>query len=363
MLRRLTEGADAAAAVRSGTLSRRALGAGAVAAGVALATGCASGDSQRRPAGERRDRVTFLTTFGSQGRDAYSYVAAEKGFFAEAGIDVDIQPGKAGAFNHQQLVAGKADFATVDAAGAMVRYATGADISFAVLAAVHQLTLVGIVTLEGGRISTPTDLAGKTLGTIKGAVPETLFPAYAKLAGFDARSVRWRYAADPAALNTLLAAGSIDGAGLFVVGTPGVEAAAAAAKKPAKALVLPYSQYLTDLYGAVLIAQRSTIDANPDLVRRFTTGLLRGLEYAVTNPQEAGEIMAKRAGQKAPVAAREMELSKPYVIAAGASKVGVLDEARVARMVASLEGNGLIPQGSNPTLPGKLVRFDLAPKA
>jgi ABC-type nitrate/sulfonate/bicarbonate transport system substrate-binding protein len=29
------------------------------------------------------------------------------------------------------------------------------------------------------------------------------------------------------------------------------------------------------------------------LVRRFSTGLLKGLEYAVNNPQEAGQIMAK----------------------------------------------------------------------
>jgi hypothetical protein len=41
-----------------------------------------------------------------------------------------------------------------------------------------------------------------------------------------------------------------------------------------------------------------------------------------------------------------MELSKPYVLGGGASRVGVLDEVRVARIVASLEGLSLIPQGS-----------------
>jgi hypothetical protein len=53
---------------------------------------------------------------------------------------------------------------------------------------------------------------------------------------------------------------------------------------------------------------------------------------------------------------------KAYVFAGGVTTAGVLDDMQVAGMVASLTSHGLIPQGMNPKLPAKIVRFDLTPK-
>jgi NitT/TauT family transport system substrate-binding protein len=304
-------------------------------------------------------RMTFLTTFGSQGRDAYAYVAVAKGFFTEAGIEVDVQPGKAGDYNHQILASGQAQFATVDASGALIRYARGADRSFQILAAIHQRTLISIIAMASSGIRWPKDLEGKTLGTAPGAVPQTVFPAYAKLAGIDASTVTWQNAA-PEQLNGLVASGRIHGAGLFLVGQPGVEAAA----NGAKAVVLPYSDYITDLYGAVLVTSKNLIAGNPDLVRRFTTALLNGLEYAVSHPEEAGEILHEVVPAQNPkVAAAELTLMKPYVIAGPDRPIGLIEPVRVTQSVAILGSVGLLPTGSNPDLPGEIVNFDIAPKA
>ncbi|MDQ7907582.1 ABC transporter substrate-binding protein [Phytohabitans sp. ZYX-F-186] len=346
-----------------GGVSRRVLGAGVLAAGVAVAAGACSDDGAGA-AGQEVEQVTFLTTVGKQGRDAAAFVAEAKGFFAAHGLKVDIQPGRAGDYNHQQLAAGSAQYATVDGAGAVVRYATGKDTSFQVLAAVHQQTVVGIVGLAGGRISSdPRSLVGRTLGTIKNAVPEVLWPAYAKAAGIDAKSVTWRYAATADQLNQLVAAGTIDGSAQFVIGAPGIEAAAGKAGRKPEAVVIPYSTHLGSLYGGVLIAQKSTIDAHPAQAKRFAAALSMGLDYAVKNPQEAGQIMADQAGQDPVVAAAELERMRAYVFAAGVTTAGALDETRVAGMVGSLTAHGLIPQGMNPDLPKTIARFDLAPAA
>ena len=344
-----------------GTLTRRSFGVGAAAAVTAavtaVVTGCAADGS--KPAAGGVDKVTFLTTFGSQGRDSYAYVAVEKGFFTEVGIEVDVQPGKAGDYNHQILASGKAQFACVDASGALIRYANGADTSFQILGAVHQTTLISIIALASSGIRTPKDLEGKTLGTAPGAVPQTVFPAYAKLAGIDGSKVTWQNAA-PEQLNGLVAAGRIHGAGLFLVGQPGVEAAA----NGAKAVVLPYSDYITDLYGAVVIAPKSITADNPDLARRFTTALFKGLDYAVNHPGEAGEILHKKIPAQNPkVAAAELALMKPYVTTGPDVPIGSVDPARVAQSVAILGAVGLLPIGANPDLPRQLVNFDIAPKA
>jgi NitT/TauT family transport system substrate-binding protein len=337
-------------------LTRRTFGMGAAAAVTAAVTGCAADSSN--PAAGSVDKVTFLTTFGSQGRDAYAYVADAKGFFAEVGIEVDIQPGKAGDYNHLALRSGQAQFACVDASGALIRYATGADKEFLILAAIHQKTLISIIALERSGIRTPKDLEGKTLGTATGAVPQTVFPAYAKLAGIDASKVTWQNAA-PEALNSLVATGQIHGAGLFLVGQPGVEAAAGGAK----AVVLPYSDYMRDPYGAVAIASKKIVLDNPDLARRFTVALLKGVDYSVKRPDEAGEILRKRfPAQNPKVAAAELTLMMPYVIAGPDVPIGLLDRDRVAQSVASLGAVGLLPTGSNPDLPGEIVNWDIARK-
>ena len=338
-------------------LTRRTFGMGAAAAVTAVVTGCA--DDGSKPATRAVDKVTFLTTFGSQGRDAYAYVADAKGFFAEVGIEVDIQPGKAGDFNHLALGSGQAQFACVDASGALIRYANGADTRFQIIAAIHQQTLISIITLERSGIRTPKDLEGKTLGTAPGAVPQTVFPAYAKLAGIDASKVTWQAAA-PEQLNGLVAAGKIHGAGLFLVGQPGVEAAA----NGAKAVVLPYSDWMTDLYGAVLVTPKKIAADNPDLARRFSTALLKGLDYAVNHPDEAGEILHNKIPAQNPkVAAAELRLMKPYVTTGPDVPVGSLDPDRMTQSVAILGAVGLIPIGSTPDLPRQIVNFDIAPKA
>jgi hypothetical protein len=62
-----------------------------VIAGIAaLTAGCSgSKDDDTGPA----VKATLLTPYGVRGRDAYAYVAQEKGYFRAAGFDVTIEPG------------------------------------------------------------------------------------------------------------------------------------------------------------------------------------------------------------------------------------------------------------------------------
>ena len=65
-------------------------------------------------------KVTYLTSFSTFGRDAYAYVAQEKGFFTGAGLEVTINPGS-GTVDVLKLVAGgRAHFGVADATGTMI---------------------------------------------------------------------------------------------------------------------------------------------------------------------------------------------------------------------------------------------------
>jgi NitT/TauT family transport system substrate-binding protein len=331
----------------------RALAAIALAAATLVASGCSGGGGN--PASI--EKVNYSTGFNTFGREAYVYVAKEKGFFKDAGLDVAVTAGNGTGENLKLLMGGKVDFTPVDFTGAMIQLGTGKAQGVTAVAAIQQRTLACIMTLDGRGISTPKDLEGKSVGDPAGSTIGLMFPTYAKLAGIDATKVKFVNVAS-AQLPQVLAAGTVDTIGQFVVGTPTI-AKAAGGKKP---VVLPYSDYITDVYGNVLVTATTIAKQKPDLVRRFTGALLKGLQYAVDNPEEAGQILHKYVPtQDATVAAGELTLMKQYVSSSGSGvRIGALDKQRVARSIALMQGANAIPSGMTPD---RLVTFDLTPKA
>jgi NitT/TauT family transport system substrate-binding protein len=154
-----------------------------------------------------------------------------------------------------------------------------------------------------------------------------------------------------------LAGGSVDGIGQFVVGKPTIEAVT---KK--KAVLLPYSDVIPDLYGNVLITSKKIAERDPEMVKRFTHALLKGLEYSLANSKEAAEILERNVDATNPTAAAaELELMAEYVTpGTSGAAIGTLDSARVTRSIAILERAGALRQGMTPE---QIIDFDLVPKA
>jgi NitT/TauT family transport system substrate-binding protein len=312
-----------------------------------LLSGCGESTGPENTA----DRVTYVTAFGAVGRDAFAWVALDKGYFREAGLDVTIQLGAATGENLKMLAAGRAQFANIDLAGSWILAGKGQYRDVRAIAAVHQRTLVSIVALEGAGVTRPADLHGRKLGAATGSVNQLLFPAYAKLAGVDPARITW-VNAQPAQLPTLLASGQVDALSTFLIGAAGIEKAAGGRRT----VVLPYSAHLPELYGNGLIAPTSITTGQPQLAQRFRDAALKGLRYTLEHPDEAAQIM-KKAQPAADVTAAVGEITRmaPYVDPSGA-----VDRQRVAAALRTLEDNGLVPPGLTPEA---VVDFALAPKA
>ena len=331
----------------------------AVAAAATLLTtaACGNEDSPSEPGNPTVDKVNYLTGFGTFGREAYVYVALEKGYFKEANIEVTINPGGSTGDNLKVLRSGQADFCPIDFTGMLVDLSKQDALDeLTAVAAIHQQTLNAIITLEDKGIRSPKDLEGKTIGSPAGGIVHQMFPTYASLAGIDADKVKFVQVPPPQQPQAL-ASGAVDAIGQFAVGKPSAEAAAGGKK----AVVLPYSDYLTDLYGNTLVTTTKLAKENPDLVKRFRDALLKGLVYAIDNPEEAAQILVKyQEGQNEKAAAAELELMKAYVRSNESATVGVMDSERVARAIAILQGAGAIKPGHTPE---QFVTFDLVPKA
>jgi NitT/TauT family transport system substrate-binding protein len=310
--------------------------------GATVATGACSSPRPNHSGPKVLDKVTYLTGLGAFGREAFAWVADAKGFFRDAGVAVTIVPGAAGDENLKKIAGNAAQFGVIDESGAVIRAGRGNFDPFRLVAALNSQTLIAIMSLVGRGITIPADLKGKTIAQAEGAVIKTLFPGYAKLAGLDPKTVRWVEVA-ATGLPALLASGQVDAIGQFVVGRPAV---AAAAKRPVDDVItLPYSTYMTDPYGNALVTSQQLIDSNPDLVRRFAGALIKGLVYAVANPEESGRILTKAVPASNPdTAAAELRLLANYGgRSPSGAPVGVFEPAKVSRGIALMQSLGQFP--------------------
>jgi NitT/TauT family transport system substrate-binding protein len=334
----------------------RALAAVLLATVLAAASGCSSSsDSSGASSSGKIDKVSYVTGFGAVGRDSFVWVAKEKGYFKEAGIEVDIQKGAGNVPNLTLLKSNQAQFAALDFTGAVILAGQGKFADWRAVAAVHQQTLVSIMTTADTGITTPKDLAGKTVATATGSVSELLFPAYAKLAGIDPKSVTIK-GVQATALNGLMAQRKVDALSTFLLSKKALETVS---KK--QVVVLPYSTYLSGFYGNAIITKPELISSDPDLVKRFVGAAMKGLQYTVDHPAEAAAILNKAEPTAAvPAAVGEIEAMKPYVPPPAGGPIGQMSQERVAKTIASLQGAGLMPAGLTPD---KVVDFSFVPSS
>ncbi len=323
--------------------------------GLALVSACNDGnEGQSQDSGLQK--VSYLTSFNAFGREAYAYVALEKGYFKDAGFDVTINKGS-GTVDVMKLVAGgQADYGIGDFTGTVITLGKQ-KLPITTVGMIHQRSMAAIVSLEGGTIKKPQDLVGKRIGDQPGSTNQVMFPVYANAIGIDPESVTF-VPSPPPALPQLLASNKVDGIGQFVVGVPLVEKAA---KK--KVLTLPYRDKLPDLYGNAIITRSDLAKDHPDDVKKFTTALFKGLQDTYDDPAAAAAVLKKYVPETdLAVATAELNLMKEYIkppLFKG--ELGAVDPKRVQTIIKLLDdAKAIQPAGSITT--ADVVTVDLAPK-
>jgi NitT/TauT family transport system substrate-binding protein len=321
--------------------------------GLSVLTACGTDDVPPTSDNGAADQVTYLTSFGQLGRDAYVYVAQDLGFFDEVGIEVTIEPGAGMASNTSALLGGQAQFVVSDLGAVTVALSGGELDGLVAIAAIHQLPPVAIMSANAD-ISGPADLENRKVGIAPGTVTELLFPTWLELAGANPEAVDVEPVSPPD-LIAALASGQVDAIEQFAMGEPLVASAL-----EGEVQVLPYSDYLADLYGVVLMTTSQTAESDADLCVRFRDALLRGLAYSLENPAEAGQILASHVPEANPdVAARELEIMRAFALPSR-GPLGTIDEDRVARSIELLQSAGAIGADAN-VRPADLVDFTLVP--
>ncbi|BEV46244.1 ABC transporter substrate-binding protein [Afipia carboxidovorans] len=276
------------------------------------------------------DKVSFVTDFGYLGRHAYYFVALEKGYYKEAGLDVNIVRGQGSADAVKQVASGSAELGFADAAAVILGRGND-NIPVKMVSMIYSKAPHAIFALKDSGIKTPKDLEGRRIADAPNSAIPRLFEAYAKAAGIDSSKVKWSVVSSDA-IAASLALGRSDAVGYYSISE-------ALLKKSAgnKELVqLKYADAGLDFYSNGIIASEKILQSNPDLVRRFVEATWRGLKDAAANPEEAAKILNKYHSQiDVDVGAAEVRAVASLV---DMNAAGAIDEARMQKTVDIVSG-------------------------
>ncbi|MEZ5739532.1 MAG: ABC transporter substrate-binding protein [Burkholderiaceae bacterium] len=154
-----------------------------------------------------QSKIDFVLNWVPGGDHAPYYYALEQGWYKDAGIELNIEPGKGSAVATQKVGAGANPIGLADLGGALVGKGKGAD-----LVAVYNVyanSPQGLYWRKTSGIKDIKDFAGKKIGNPPGDGARTMWPALAKANDVDPKSVKWVNIAANAKLSALKS-GAID---------------------------------------------------------------------------------------------------------------------------------------------------------
>jgi NitT/TauT family transport system substrate-binding protein len=269
------------------------------------------------------EKVTVGLDFTLSGYHAPWFVAQDKGYFTEQGLEVQLGRGYGSGDTVKKLATGAIDIGLNHPAPLIIANAESGNLR-TVMGYFNQEMCAMYSAAQEGNVRTPKDLEGQTFGGPPGDICTMMLPALAEKTGVDITKVKVQQMDGPQRL-AMLTAGKITVVGTFfdkdILIKRGLDQAG-------KTMVsFHYAQYLS-LYSLGVTATQTTIDKRPEMVQKVVTALLKGFTFTVGNPAEAAKIVSKL----------HPELDKDYVRASVDTLLeGMWDETSKAKGIGIID--------------------------
>lgn len=231
---------------------------------------------------QKVEKVTFRLNWVIAGNHAPLYLAKEKGYWSDCGLDVTMAAGKGSGDTAQLVATGSQDFGLTDAVSIVAGRSQGLPIKS--LGVLYQTNPSSFVSEKDKGITSVKGVAGKSFGAVPGGSPYLLAQAL-----FKQNDVKpGKEVSVPSPGIAQLKTGQVDFITFF-----GNEVANVDPDWKKNLDVAYFKDAGQDIYGLALAASDDYAAKNPKQVQCLRDGVSKGFQEARANPDEALNALKK----------------------------------------------------------------------
>jgi NitT/TauT family transport system substrate-binding protein len=242
---------------------------------------------QDAAAADLRKVIVVVDWIPNQPHHFAYWIAKERGWYADAGLDVTIQGSRGSNFVIQLVTANRAEFGNI-AASALVQAVAKQDAPLKMVGVYFQKDITAMAYFASSGIKSLKDFEGRTMGIVPGTLQFVLWPTLAKTAGVDAGRVKV-VNSDFQLILTQWGGKQFDIAGNHLVGTT---SALRFIEQGETVVPVVLSDFLP-LIGHGIVVSAATLEKDARMVNAFVRATQKAWTYMAQQPENAAMEAAK----------------------------------------------------------------------
>jgi ABC-type nitrate/sulfonate/bicarbonate transport system substrate-binding protein len=214
------------------------------------------------------------------------YAAVEKGYYADANLEVTLNAGGPDINPLDEVDGGNSQFGIGQGDSLIVARENGQN--FVAVGTIFRVNPVAITSLKKDNLQKPGDLVGKTVGTYSldlSNYSDLMFLAFMSRTGLQKDSMQYALIEDFYGANEIKS-GRMDAmSGMFATDQQVMTHEAGD-----EINLIYYKDYGVDVYINTIFVTDEFLQSNPDLIARFVRATMKGYHYAIENPVEVAAL-------------------------------------------------------------------------
>lgn len=230
-----------------------------------------------------REKVSIQLQWADQFQFAGYYIAKEKGFYRDAGLDVEIRKFDPGRLSVDEVLEGRTDYG-IGRSSLLVDRMKGKPV--VALNAVFQSSPFVLLSAKSANIVTPRDLIGKRIMMTQDFSDTISVRAMLNSQGVKMDQLQFlKHSYDPLDI----ANGTTDVMACYISNEPFI-----LKEKGIETNAISPEAYGFDFYSDILFTSEDEVKHHPKRVRAFVDASLRGWEYAFSHIDETARLIKER---------------------------------------------------------------------